>query len=442
MISDPFLLVSLLLVGAAMILMILLVPQWQLRRVRDQLKISDRIDLEIKSRALLAQVLGGFFLLIGLYSTWKTLDLTRQAELSDRFMKSVELLSNSSLPVRVGAIASLEQVTQESESYRWSVMELLAAYIRDEAPWPADPDHHSGNQRVQQASLDIQAALDVLKKQDWTKSPRQLNLTNTDLRGADLEQANLDRAFLSNANLSGANLADATLTHCDLANSILHGANLAGANLDGAILIGVDLRSARLDKANITVEQVNSAQWTGQVLLEKLVSFDGPLRVARRGDALTFFISQPAEIKPLIGTAIQLRAISFDGELDEESQKPFAFDLGMIISQRPHNQLWVTNGDIRQLLKLQKDMVSSESLHVVVQSNPRAFLRGIPLSWTATSDGVTGQALRNKKFFLNTSRIEVGSRSFFVQLYGWTYWGGDNFVRFRRIRLQLRYVEL
>jgi hypothetical protein len=48
-------------------------PQWQATAVQE---VKDRIDLELKSRQTLAQILGGAALLVGLYFTSQTLRTT------------------------------------------------------------------------------------------------------------------------------------------------------------------------------------------------------------------------------------------------------------------------------------------------------------------------------------------------------------------------------
>ncbi len=51
------------------------IPKWQARHVTD---IKERIELENKLRATLAQILGGAILLCGLFFTWAELNDTRK----------------------------------------------------------------------------------------------------------------------------------------------------------------------------------------------------------------------------------------------------------------------------------------------------------------------------------------------------------------------------
>ena len=62
------------------------------------------------------------------------------------------------------------------------------------------------------------------------------NLGGANLRGANLDGASLDGASLACANLAGANLGGANLGGANLGGANLDGANLGGANLDGEVL--------------------------------------------------------------------------------------------------------------------------------------------------------------------------------------------------------------
>jgi hypothetical protein len=251
--QTPFLM-GMFLMGIAIIFLLWMVPQRQLRKVTD-LTPSDRVDLEIKARAVLAQSVGGLVLLFGLYITWSSLDLSRRAQWSDRFAKATETLGNSAagIPAHIGAIAALEQLARESETYRWPIMETLAAYVRQESPWqPRLPKDQNlcrqraalmkGESAEPRAREDIQAALGVLKQQDWAQSPYPLNLKGVDLRGADLDDGDLRCALFSDSYLGGARLNDADLYGAHFLNTcIAEYTQCAGAKTDRTIATGAIL---------------------------------------------------------------------------------------------------------------------------------------------------------------------------------------------------------
>ena len=87
------------------------------------------------------------------------------------------------------------------------------------------------------------------------------------LAGANLAGANLGGANLGGADLDGANLGGAYLGGAYLGGANLAGADLDGANLDGAYLAGANLDGEVLNKAPISLINL---QWsilvTGQYM--------------------------------------------------------------------------------------------------------------------------------------------------------------------------------
>ena len=77
------------------------------------------------------------------------------------------------------------------------------------------------------------------------------DLGDANLQGADLGDANLQGANLGSANLQGANLGGATLQEADLWDANLQGAHLTDANLQGAGLRWAKLQRTRLRDANL-----------------------------------------------------------------------------------------------------------------------------------------------------------------------------------------------
>ena len=55
----------------------------------------------------------------------------RQRRIVETFSKAVELLGSDKLEVRVGAIFALERISKESPDDYWTIMEVLATFVRD-----------------------------------------------------------------------------------------------------------------------------------------------------------------------------------------------------------------------------------------------------------------------------------------------------------------------
>ena len=298
------------------------IPIWQLndKGINDPI---ERIDLENELRTTVALTLGGAFLLAGLYLAWrrlsaaeKTVELARQGQITERFTRAVDQLGAShadgrkKLEIRLGGIYSLEKIAKGSEENHWPVMEILTAYVRENALRNERADRRkviievegrqieksSPSLSVQKIPEDIQAVLTVIGRRSWTYQngeEHRLNLAYTNLQGAYLEGANLQGAILSRTNLREAilfksNLIDAFLDQSNLQRANLNYANmqrgsirraslkkayLMGANLQygklmgtvlqGAELRGADLRGANLEEANFRGANLQKAKLRG-----------------------------------------------------------------------------------------------------------------------------------------------------------------------------------
>jgi hypothetical protein len=240
-------------------------PQWQVAAVPE---MKDRIDLESKSRQTLAQILGGAALLVGLYFTSQTLRTTQEGQITDRFTKAIDQLGKDSLAVRLGGIYALERIARDSESDHWAVMEVLTAFVREQAPAKTlPPDKTSGERETKESPherklpSDIRAILIAIGRRTRTLGNgeiQHLDLRNTNLQGAILVDAQLQGVFLHDAHLQDADLGRAQLQLASLMYAQLQGADLYGAQLQGAILYGAQLQGANLTEAeNLTQDQIN-----------------------------------------------------------------------------------------------------------------------------------------------------------------------------------------
>ncbi|MBW4559162.1 MAG: pentapeptide repeat-containing protein [Trichormus sp. ATA11-4-KO1] len=206
--------------------------------------------------------------------------LTQDKLIVERFMGAITQLGHEKIETRTGAIYILERVAQEFPKEHWTIMEILTAFVRENAPTQTEDEqqrreysqpiylgrHKSGARRTQKLELntretlpkirrDIQAALTVIGRRNslLEAENQKLDLRNTDIQRADLLGANLERADLRGANLCGA----------DLRGSYLCGANLDGAKLAGSILYEANLLKANLNRATLCWANMNRANLQG-----------------------------------------------------------------------------------------------------------------------------------------------------------------------------------
>ena len=179
----------------------------------------------------------------------RTLEVTEQGQVTERYTKAIEQLGSDKLDVRIGGIYALERVARDSARDHPTVMEVLTAFIRvhSHEPWPP-PDHPASQEQERSTRPDVQAAVTVVGRRD----PKQRDIWPIDFTGADLSGATLFAADLTGANLTGANLTEADLTRTDLTEADLTRTDLSGANLTGANLTGANLTDANLTDANLT----------------------------------------------------------------------------------------------------------------------------------------------------------------------------------------------
>ncbi|MFG2790989.1 pentapeptide repeat-containing protein [Streptomyces sp. NPDC048419] len=205
---------------------------------------------------------GVFFAAAGLVATalsWRTgqneLRTAREGQIIDRYTRATEELGASGRDVRTSAVYALERIAHDSARDRATIIDVLAAFVREHDPATSVPDA----KLPPEPDTDVQAALTVLGRLPRasheftdlhrirvpgvelpTRTLSGMNLFRADLKGANLAFARASYMNLTEANLSHAELSDARLT-----GSSLRYADLTGANLEDADLRGADLTGAR-----------------------------------------------------------------------------------------------------------------------------------------------------------------------------------------------------
>ena len=230
----------------------------------------------------------------------KNAETANQKQITERFSKAIEQLGSDKPEVILGGIYTLERIARDSEPDQWTIMEVLTAFVRQNAPIIEENESQSSEdqEKLLKLRISIRACLTVIaerkhpdlenKRLDLTKvnisgfnlvqfKLKGFNFTGADLTGAslykadltgaDLTGADLTGAFLFGADLSGAYLAGAKLTKANLTGANLEEANLEEADLIRADLTGADLTGANLTGANLTGAYRLKPDWITKVLL-------------------------------------------------------------------------------------------------------------------------------------------------------------------------------
>jgi uncharacterized protein YjbI with pentapeptide repeats len=270
-----------------LLLIVWKVPQIQSRNILD---VGKRFPAENEARKTIVQVVGGLAVLGTIYSivitgrnATKTLELTREAQLAERFGRATEQLGaflpagKKNIDVRVGAIYALEAIANRSPDYHSEIMEILTGYLRNNSRWNShcspQPiscsarraliDRRSEPYRIT-ADGDIQTALVVLGRRNpeydadprkWISAVRELDLSSTDLRGTLLsrDNRNLEGADISNSNLEGINWTGVSMHEAVFKGSCMAGAQLWASDMQEANFDDADLSGAYLTDADNTL---------------------------------------------------------------------------------------------------------------------------------------------------------------------------------------------
>ncbi|MBD2357872.1 pentapeptide repeat-containing protein [Tolypothrix sp. FACHB-123] len=185
--------------------------------------------------------------------------------IAKRFSEAIEHLGNDKIETRFAAIYVLERIARDCPKYHWTIMEILAAFLRQNAANDQAEDNFP-----KKVPTDIQTALTVIGRRNTVNdlANNKLDLRDIDISGADLMAANLAGAILIGANLQWVNLIGANLSSANLADANLCGAVLYEANLRKATLTEANLQEAVLRKVNLSKAVMYEADLQGAILYD------------------------------------------------------------------------------------------------------------------------------------------------------------------------------
>jgi hypothetical protein len=218
-------------------------PRWA--RQRDPAPArSPRDWIAITATALpgIAALGALIFAALSVTATGNQLKIAEQGQITDRYNAAITNLGSDSIEIRLGGIYALQRLMQDSPRDQPTIIAVLCAFVRDQAPSPAKPLTLRAAVSYRQPT-DVQAALTVVATRDTAHDTRA---TVVDFDNGLLAAAQLDFGHLFRADLIGADLGFASLTSADL-----HGAELNAADLNGANLFRADLHSADFTYANL-----------------------------------------------------------------------------------------------------------------------------------------------------------------------------------------------
>jgi hypothetical protein len=244
-------------------LLLWLVPKWQVSGL-GSLKPDAFFQQENEARRTLAQIIGGAVVLAGLYYTSENVklaqkstdetqkaatesrELTRQAQITDRFTKAIEELGKEDTPgkannlaMRLGGIYALERIANESEQDHWPIIELLISYINQ---------HATRQEKGSGVTPEVQAIITALgrRKVEFEVPSQRLVLGNLDLSRAYFT-GNLNGVFFDRSNLTGATFDKTQLSGGSFVNTNLTLARFKQVNMRGAVFNSASFSETRTE---------------------------------------------------------------------------------------------------------------------------------------------------------------------------------------------------
>ncbi|MFI6005015.1 pentapeptide repeat-containing protein [Streptomyces sp. NPDC051366] len=227
-------------------------------------------------RTALLGIGAGSLAAVGIVYTHRTLHQNREGQVTDRYTRAITQIASEKRVEQLGGIYALERIMRDSERDHVTIVEVLAAFVREHAPAPGERTTPSAPQAAEWSGPGasqstrvlrpepVEAALAVLLRRPQNRHETfHLNLTETDLR-----QAVLSEAPLGKANLTGAHMQKAQMRKAHLENALLGWARLEEANLERADLQEAFLTGARLKKTNLKGANLRKANLFGAHLEE------------------------------------------------------------------------------------------------------------------------------------------------------------------------------
>jgi hypothetical protein len=197
-------------------------------------------------------------------ATRDQLGLVEQGQITERYGRAIDQLGSDSIGIRVGGIFALERIMRDSPADQPTIVEVLTAFVRQNATQRARPRVTRLNEAEKlTVPIDLQAALTVVGRRDASRDAgREINLRQANLSGADLSNANLAGAELEGADLTGARLFKATLADAHMIYADLSFAECNFADFSNAMMFASDLGGALVDDANLTGTDLMGADLT------------------------------------------------------------------------------------------------------------------------------------------------------------------------------------
>ena len=132
-------------------------------------------QIALGGQVTLVQIITALLVLAGLYwtsrrvvATEETVRVAQEGHITDRFTKAIAQLGDDKMAIRLGGIYALERIAKDSEKDHGPIMEVLTAYVRENATKQGE----YAEKAAQGPTTDIQAILTVIRRRETTGKNR------------------------------------------------------------------------------------------------------------------------------------------------------------------------------------------------------------------------------------------------------------------------------
>ena len=252
----------------------------------NQIEDNKKANFLLELSKFIVTVIGSFILYLNFSVASDNKKISEKKLDSERFYQSVNQLDSESLSVRIGAIYSLERISEESERDFDIVIKLLSSRLKEIQHKYKNQvsNQSSSSENKQNLFLELMTIFGVIeaRKRHISKESKLIDMRNMDfqndifknckfdlldLTGSNFSNCNLLKSNFSNSNLTDANFTDANLEGVNFSKANLTGAKFNNAVLvkaifDSAILHGTDLSNANLSDAKLKKAKLYNATLT------------------------------------------------------------------------------------------------------------------------------------------------------------------------------------
>ena len=272
----------------ASIFMLWKLPKWQVSFSKN-LPPETVLSLENEMRKTLAQIIGGIFLLAGIYSTLKTIQISEIAQLTGRLDKAVEQLSSEKRQVRIIGVSTIIRLSKESQQYEREARVVFSTHIKEVATRGGQEQENNlpgnalstivsnsapnvSNKAADKHREEVQIIIDYLGNP--IGSDDGINLSGTNLEGLRFSKCTCRNWNFSGALLNGAHFDASNLYSVSFKSASLTGVTFKQAVLRNADFTGVDLTNVDFTEADVLWADFSSAQNLSLSQIEKATNFD------------------------------------------------------------------------------------------------------------------------------------------------------------------------